>query len=280
MPGVKVVRHENGVARWEVARRLPAMPLRPYLQAVPEGWASIGGPSAAMREVPIPGVPVILNLGPEWRIETAGHQVTLDSFTGGLHTIPTLVHGPLSWACMELRLTPLGARRLFGRPMHELSNEVVPLEEVLPGTQELVNRLRDARSWSARFELLDEFLLRQLVRSVDPSPEVEWSWARLHGSHGRTPIRELADELGWSHRRLIARFRDQVGLAPKMFARVIRFDRAVRQLRAPTTRSLAEIALDCGYFDQAHLNREFREFAGTSPAAFAAARRDTGGIAA
>jgi transcriptional regulator GlxA family with amidase domain len=102
----------------------------------------------------------------------------------------------------------------------------------------------------------------------------------LHGSHGRAPIGELADELGWSHRRLIARFRDQVGLAPKTFARVIRFDRAVRQLRAATTRSLAEIALDCGYFDQAHLNREFREFAGTTPGALVAARLDSGGIAA
>jgi AraC-like DNA-binding protein len=280
MPGVKVVRHENETARWEVARRLPALPLRPYLQAVPEGWTSAAGPTAALREVPIPGVPVILNLGSKWNIETAGRKVALDSFTGGLSTVPSFVRGASSWACIELRLTPLGARRLFGRPMHELWNQVVPLEEVLPRSEDLVDRLREAPSWSARFELLDDFLLQRLARSVDPSPEVEWSWARLHGSHGRAPIGELADELGWSHRRLIARFRDQVGLAPKTFARVIRFDRAVRQLRAATTRSLAEIALDCGYFDQAHLNREFREFAGTTPGALVAARLDSGGIAA
>jgi transcriptional regulator GlxA family with amidase domain len=86
--------------------------------------------------------------------------------------------------------------------------------------------------------------------------------------------------LGWSHRRLIARFRDQIGLAPKTFARVIRFDRAVRQLRTATSRSFAEIAFDCGYFDQAHMNREFREFAGTTPGTFVAAQLDSGGIAA
>src|SRR5262249_42838854 len=98
--------------------------------------------------------------------------------------------------------------------------------------------------------------------------------------HGRAPIGELAEELGWSHRRLIARFRDHIGLTPKTLARVIRFDRAVRRLHASQPENLAELAFDCGYFDQAHLNRDFREFAGTSPTAFIAARLDSGGIAA
>ena len=268
MPGVQVARH------------LPGPPLAPYLAGAIEAWEQTDGPRSELREVPIPGVPFIVNLGSKWTIETAGRTVVLDSFTGGLSTGPAVVHGPPSWACIELCLTPLGARRLFGLPMHELANQVVPLEEVLPRSPELVDRLCEARSWPERFQLLDDFLLRRLARSVDPSPEVEWSWARLHGSHGRAPIHELADELGWSHRRLIARFRDQLGLAPKMLARIIRFDRAVRQLRASKPRTLAEIAFDCGYFDQAHLNREFREFAGTTPGAFVAAQLDSGGIAA
>jgi AraC-like DNA-binding protein len=264
----------------EIARHAPATPLAPYVTGAIEGWEQTDGPRSHLREVPIPGVPVIVNLGSKWDIETAGRTDALDSFTGGLSTSPAIVHGASSWACIELRLTPLGARRLFGRPMHELANQVVPLEEVLPRTGELVDRLREASSWSTRFDLLDDFLLRRLARSVDPSPEVEWSWARLHDSHGRTSIHELADELGWSHRRLIVRFRDQIGLAPKTLARVIRFDRAVRQLRAPAAPGLAEIAFGCGYFDQAHLNRDFREFAGTTPAAFVAAQQESGAIAA
>jgi AraC-like DNA-binding protein len=263
----------------EVARHVPAAPLAPYVVGAIEAWEQTDGPRTQLREVPIPCVPVIVNLAAKWTVETAGRMVALDSFTGGLSTGPAIVHGPSSWACMELRLTPLGARRLFGLPMHELANQVVPLDEVLPRAGELAERLREARSWSARFALLDGFLLRRFAGSVDPPPEVEWSWARLHGSHGRAPIHELADELGWSHRRLIARFRDQIGLAPKTFARVIRFDRAVRQLRV-STRTFAEIAFDCGYFDQAHLNRDFRELAGTTPGAFVAAQLDSGGIAA
>jgi AraC-like DNA-binding protein len=264
----------------KIARHVPAAPLLPYLAGDAEGWEETNGRAVRLREVPFPGVPVVLNLGDAWHVETDGREATLDSFLAGLHTTPTLVRGAPSWACIELRLTPLGARRLLGRPMHELRNETVPLEDVLPGSRELAERLRDEPSWPARFELVDDFLLRRLADSAAPSPEVEWSWSRLHGSHGRAPIGELADELGWSHRRLIARFRDQIGLAPKTLARVIRFDRAVGALRASTTSSLAEVAFDCGYFDQAHLNREFREFAGTSPAAFAAALLDSGGIAA
>ena len=263
-----------------VVRRTPPTPARPHVIGMIEGWEQPVASSARMREVPIPGVPVILNLDAPWEIESAGQREEYDSFTGGLSTAPVFVRGGASWACIELRLTPLGARRLFGRPMHELSNMTVALEDVLPGTRELVERLRDEPSWSARFDLVDDFLLRRLANANEPSPEVEWSWARLHGSHGRAPIRELADEVGWSHRRLIQRFRDQIGLTPKLLARVIRFDRAVRQLRVATTNSLAELAFDCGYFDQAHMNREFREFAGTSPAAFAAALLDSGGIAA
>jgi AraC-like DNA-binding protein len=280
MPGVHVARYENEVARWEVARRLPAPLLRPHFQAVPEGWDHRGG-SSDLREVPIPGVPLILGLDDgTWEIETEGGTVTHHSFAAGLGTVPTVVRSASSWSCLELRLTPLGAHRLFGRPMHELTNEAVPLEDLLPDARELLGRLRETRSWTERFDLVDAFLLQRFARAPDPAREVEWSWSRLHGSHGRAPIRELADELGWSHRRLIARFREQIGLTPKTLARVIRFDRAARLLRASTTSSLAEVAFDCGYFDQAHLNREFREFAGTSPGAFAAARLDSGGIAA
>jgi transcriptional regulator GlxA family with amidase domain len=109
---------------------------------------------------------------------------------------------------------------------------------------------------------------------------VAWSWHRLRRTGGRASIGELAAELGWSHRRLIARFREQIGLAPKTVARVLRFDRAVATLGGSTCRGLAEIARDCGYFDQAHLNRDFRELAGTTPSLFLRSRLDSGGIAA
>jgi AraC-like DNA-binding protein len=278
---VWVERHETEAARWEVVHRELRAELRPYLLGAPEGWTQARGEPLALREVPFPGVPLIFNLGPPWEVEDPGTPPERrDSFVAGMHASPTIVRAASSWACIELRLTPLGAHRFLGLPMHELANRTVDLENLLPRAAELTTRLREAHSWAERFDLVEAFLARRLADSVPPSPGVEWSWHRLRRTGGRAPISELAAELGWSHRRLILRFREQIGLAPKTAARVLRFDRAVGALGSSTFRGLAEIAFRCGYFDQAHLNRDFRELAGTTPTAFLSSRLDSGGIGA
>jgi AraC-like DNA-binding protein len=280
---VQVARYETEAAAWEVARRPALNALRPYLLSNLEGWAHVHGGGTRLREVPFPGVPLILNLGPPWNIEddgVPGSKRPHDSFLAGLYTTPTVVEGGDSWACIELRLTPLGARRLLGRPMHELTNRTLDLEELLPRGGDVTGRLREASSWSERFDLVESFLVRRLADSAPTSPAIEWSWRRLRLSHGRAPIAALANELGWSHRRLIARFREHVGLTPKAFARVIRFDRAVGLLGRAAGEGLAAVAFDCGYFDQAHMNRDFRELAGTTPALLVARRTEGGGVAA
>ncbi len=265
----------------EVARSRARPALQPFLLRPLEGWAQTKGQASRLREVPFPGVPLILNLGEPWGISGESERTEQrDSFLAGLHTRPTVVAGGPSWACIELRLTPLGTYRLLGRPMHELANRTVSLEELVPGAGELTGRLRDAGSWHERFELVEAFLVRRLADSAPPAPGVHWSWEHLRRTGGRVPIADLASDLGWSHRRLIARFREQVGLAPKTLARVIRFDRAVTGLRTRRDVGLAEIAFDCGYFDQAHMNRDFAQFAGTTPAELLAATTAAGGVAA
>jgi AraC-like DNA-binding protein len=97
---------------------------------------------------------------------------------------------------------------------------------------------------------------------------VAYAFTRLLRAGGDLPVGELAGEVGGSARHLTNRFRDEVGLRPKEAARVVRFDRVRRRL-APGVR-LADLAADAGYFDQAHLNREFRALAGCSPSAWMA----------
>src|SRR5262245_25708892 len=271
---MRVERHETDTALWEIARREPPEVLRPLLLGAAEGWAQTRGGAPELREVPFPGVPLILNLGPRWEVDDR----SLDSFTAGLGTTPSTVRSEPTWTCIELRLTPLGAFCLFGVPMHELTNRAVELEHVFPEGRELEERLRETTDWTTRFDLVDSFLLRRLADARQADPGVAWSWRHLYSTHGRAPIAGIATELGWSHRRLIARFREQVGLTPKALARVIRFDRAVAALRGRA--GLAEIAYDCGYADQAHLTREFGELAGVSPKRFRDAMSDSGALAA
>ena len=103
------------------------------------------------------------------------------------------------------------------------------------------------------------------------------AWSRLIATRGRTEIAELCRELGWSRRHLAVRFRDEVGLAPKVYARVLRFERAAALLARDGGARFAEIAYQCGYYDQAHLNRDFREFAGTSPSDYVGRLLPAGG---
>ena len=109
-----------------------------------------------------------------------------------------------------MRLTPLGAHALFGLPMHELTNRVVELDDLLgPRANELVERMWERPGWDGRFELLDNLIAKRVAEAREQSPGVVWAWQRLRATHGRARVRALAEELGWSHRRLIARFREQ-----------------------------------------------------------------------
>jgi transcriptional regulator GlxA family with amidase domain len=102
-----------------------------------------------------------------------------------------------------------------------------------------------------------------------PTGELRHVWQALVRSGGTAPIGTLAAGVGWSRQHLTRRFGDEFGLGPKLAARVIRFERARRMLQAtPSFVTIAQVAAACGYYDQAHLNRDFAELAGCSPTAW------------
>ena len=187
-----------------------------------------------------------------------------DAFVGGLSDRPILTEFVGAAGGVQVDFTPLGARRCLGLPMDELTNRVVALEDVLgPGAPLLVERLQEAPGWAERFALLDAALLRRVAAGPEPAPEVAWTFRRLAAADGRLAIGPLAAEVGWSRRHLAARWRRDVGLGPKAVARVLRFEHARRLVREG--RALADVAYECGYADQPHLNRDFRALAGATP---------------
>jgi AraC-like DNA-binding protein len=270
-PAVTVQHHESALGRWEMARRAAPAALQPHVLGYLGYHERTPGPLRRL-ELPSGEVHVIISFGPEVRC-----PVPVTSFVAAPHTTHAIVDSDGEQHGVEVRLTPLGTHMLLGVPMHELADRVVPLEDVLGrGGAELPERLHAAGSWPARFALLDRLLARRLDEARRPDAGVEHSWWRLVQSHGGASIEALADEVGWSRRHLFARFRDHTGLPPKVFARILRFQRAATLMTDAGGPSLCEIALDCGYYDQAHLNRDFRAFAGRTPTDLMAARLPKG----
>jgi AraC-like DNA-binding protein len=193
-----------------------------------------------------------------------------ESLIGGFHTTPAVIEHDGDQRGVQLHVTPAGARALFGMPASELVATVVPLEAVWGRTAtELVERVGEAESWDARFAAIDRVLARAAAgRAEAPSgvrPETAEAMRRLIAVGGDVDITSIADDVGWSRRHLSEQFGAEFGVTPKEMARVLRFERSkglfIRRARA----TLADIAAECGYADQAHMAREWRTLAGSSP---------------
>jgi AraC-like DNA-binding protein len=193
---------------------------------------------------------------------------------------PVLVNGPTDtyirivgpWTpAIAVRLDPLGAYKLLGPAVAEFDGPLAAVEDIVGAdARRLSEQVRSARSWEQCGRLLDGFLLDRAARGSAPSPEVTQAWHLLTGSGGRTTIGGtggIAHQVGWSHKHLITKFKQQIGVTPQMAARLLRLSTVWQHL--DDEQSWARIAAESGYADQPHLIREFRRFTGTTPTALA-----------
>lgn len=206
-------------------------------------------------EVPTLDVALILSFGPTMRVDGR----TVSSFLVGMWDRPALTEHDGDAHGVQIDLPPAVAYALVGGRMDELTNRVVELTEL-----EVLNvdRLLETGGAAAADELVNA-----MRRGPSVSREVEWAYTQLK-LHPSTRIATLAEEIGWSRGHLVDRFRREVGLTPKRFARVVRFRSAFDRLATAT--SLATVAVECGYADQSHLTHEFREMAGETPRSYQA----------
>jgi AraC-like DNA-binding protein len=237
-------------------------------------WERTGVPTR-QREPAGTGVVLIFGLGPELGVVDPAAPTRpaqrFGSFIGGPDDSCAVIEHDGEMRGVQVDLTPLAARMVFRVPMHELARRVVSLQDVLGRQGRLLEeQLFEAPSWERRFALIEAALGARLGAAEPPPPDVDWAWRRLRASHGRLRVEELAAELGCSRKHLAVRFREHVGLPPKLYARVLRFAHAAELLQTSSATTIADVASSCGYYDQAHLDRDFREFARTTPSAFAA----------
>jgi AraC-like DNA-binding protein len=249
--------------------RAPAPRLRPVIDRY-VGYRMTGRPSGIHRGVPSQYMTLIVSIGDSIDVigqtDPAQAPRSYRCVIGGLQASAALIAHDGDQEGVAIELTPLGSRVLLGMPARAIWDTSLELSELVgPVGDELWERLQFAHRWGERFTACDEVFSR-LAGDDAVVPELQRCWRTLVGSRGRISVDELAARTGYSRQHLGRRFRDEFGLSPKMAVRVVRFERARSMLESvPSFVSIAQVAAACGYYDQAHLNRDFAQLAGASP---------------
>jgi AraC-like DNA-binding protein len=179
---------------------------------------------------------------------------------------------PHGTALLGVAFAAAGAYPILGAAQGALTGTVLPLADLLgDGARALRQRLLETPGVRARLELVEGWLLARLQRGRPTHPVTRWAVERIERTAGRLRVEELAAGCGLSRQRVHELFREQVGLGPKVLARIHRFHRALELLRGSREVPWAALAADCGYYDQSHLIRDVRAFAGCAPGELLAA---------
>lgn len=195
----------------------------------------------------------------------------------GLHVRASHVHQRPGQAGVQIAVHPLASRALFGAPSSELSVSDFDGAALLGRpAAEVQDRLTGAHGWDESFALVSRYLVARYrdLGGAAPRRELVHAWDLLERTRGRFPVGALAREVGLSPRHLGTLFRNEVGRSPKTVAVLMRFENAraliTENVRRDGRGGLARVAVEAGYSDQAHLNREFVHFTGMSPGAWLA----------
>jgi AraC-like DNA-binding protein len=250
----------------------PASVLRPFISHY-AGVCAHGQTPGTHAGLPSRHAHLIISLGgPIDVLQMPNSTQPAGCFTAlvcGLQDAPATVRRGGSFAGLHVFLTPFGVRAILGVSGRELASRVFDLSDLWGRRSTgLIEQLRDAATWQARFAVLDDVFIRVLIPIERPAAVV-WAWRQLAASHGLRSIEGLARSIGWSRPHLTERFRSEFGVTPKTAGRIFRFERACRLIKDTRPR-LADVAVACGYYDQAHMTRDWHALAGRSPRAWIA----------
>lgn len=287
---ISVQARDDGLNAWERAR----MSAAPALEGSIDGYADYRqrtGGFTTRRELPHAGGVLIFNLGAPIAITGGDGRVLRlgpgEAFVAGAHLRPALSHSGGAQAGVHVHLPLATLRRLLGVPMSELVDRTVALEALLGAeARDVGARLAECRDREARAAVLDEALAHLLARAAPLDVRQRRGLAALR-ARPDLDVAEIAREVGWSCKHFRERIQDAVGVGPRCYRRLLRFQSltaAIAQAGAQAGAApgaapgWAELALDAGYCDQAHMIREFREFSGLTPGSYLARRLPDGGL--
>jgi AraC-like DNA-binding protein len=297
---IEVTGHKSDLGRWRAAQRPAAPRLRDYVLGY---FASDGFLPRPLHERHLPSreVAIVLNFATPHRIiDPSNPKHTTDHRNAWIVALQHRYHIREAFGArdfMVIRLTPIGAQMLAGVPMDLLTDRILALEDVDSRfSRHLMDHAAATHDWATRFDIVETIIAARLASAPSPPPSLLQSWRILQESPIRVNLARLPQEFGCSRRHLIAQFHKYFGMAPKMIAKIGRFNLAVAAVHrmgrrdpltyaegkpyldcqaddsvhtaSPAKMRWADLALGCGYYDQSHFINEFKYFSGVTPFEF------------
>jgi len=241
----------------------PSEALKPFVECF---WTRVGRPGLDTRVLPDGAVDIIFDL--------AAPSSPMAAFVVGTMTAPVVVKPLRACDYVAVRFRPGGAQPLFGNSLRELTDHRVGLGSIWSAqvASEWIQRLKETESAPGRARLLEQLLIGRIAGSAPIEPRVREAVRRIALSRGSFPVERLSSTLGLTRQHLTRLFDFHVGLGVKVFSRIIRLRHVLGALERVSSERCrvdwARLAVEAGYFDQAHFVRDFRALTGLTPERF------------
>ncbi|WP_154794086.1 helix-turn-helix domain-containing protein [Occultella kanbiaonis] len=268
-------REESELGSWTHLELRPAAPAAARVESV---WLFDGNLRRRERYVPTGTLDLLIQLdesSPTFRIVDGSSPATCPpSCLAGLLVAPMAVETPTATSRMiGVRLKPAGAAALVDVPLQEVTGTAVDLDDLIGAEAgRLTDRLHEPGTDADRLRIVARWVADRLAGQVGLDRGVGYAVAAMERTGGRMRVADIIERVGSTPKRFVRSFERQVGVKPKLFSRIVRFRGLVADLPGEHE-SLSQAAVAHGFYDQAHMNADFREFAGISPRQFLAASR-------
>ena len=240
------------------AKFQPQAPLSDFIDCI-WYWDGYVQPHSRERLLPDGSISLVFDLSRDSG-DTAEDVLT------GARTTSFVLETSKMFATLGVHFKPGGAFPFLRFPAHELSEQSVPLDAVFgSAVRGLRDRILEPSTPRQKFRIVEQWLTGLAGRSLQRHPAVEFALHHFESCTTPNIVSKVTERLGFSHRYFIEKFNSEVGLTPKRYSRVRRFQRVLAAVGVRHEVDWADLALDCGYYDQSHFVRDFKTFSSLTP---------------